>query len=368
MNRPTLLSALCLLVMLGCDHRGAAQTQTAHVPAPPAATAEKRAPRNLAIFLFEGVQIIDYTGPYEVLGHATADGRTPMFNVYTVAEKAGPLTTAMGMTVVPRYTFADMPKADVLLLPGGNVGPQLNNAVVIRWVQETTKQAEHVLSVCNGAFYLGKAGLLDGLTATTFHGLIDPLQALAPKARVVRDQRFVDNGKIITSAGLSSGMDGALHLIEKLAGRGVAQQMALDLEYNWQPDTPYARASFADRHLRKMLGREGFTLPEGTGWTVLAQQGGRDAWEKAWEVRLDTTAPELLKLVDAKLAQSWTKIAPATAQTTGGAVRSVWRFADETGQNWHAVAEVQPLPDTRATFKLAIRLARADATANAAGN
>ncbi|HEX8071280.1 MAG TPA: DJ-1/PfpI family protein [Pyrinomonadaceae bacterium] len=371
MKRLNLLPALCLLVLLGCDQRGAAQTQKAHVPAPPAAAnaaaaARRPATRNLAIFIFDGVQIIDYTGPYEVLGHApTPDGRAPLFNIYTVAAKPGPVTTNMGMTVVPRYSFAEMPKADVLLLPGGNVEPSMNDPAVVRWVQEQTKEAEYVMSVCNGAFFLGKAGLLDGLTATTFHGLIDQLQTLAPKARVVRDQRFVDNGKIITTAGLTSGMDGALHLIEKYVGRGRTQEVALALEYNWQPDVPYARASFADRYLRKVLGREGFKLPEGTGWTVLWQQGGRDAWEKTWEVRLNTTAPELLKLIDAKLAEGWTKVAPAAARAEGGAARSAWRFTDEAGQNWQAFAEVQPVPDAPATFKLSIRLARAAAGANA---
>lgn len=311
--------------------------------------------RNLAIFIFEGVQIIDYTGPFEVLGQAH-DGSTPLFNVYTVAEKAGPITTAMGMTVVPKYSFADMPKADVLLLPGGRVRPHLENPKVIKWVQDTSGNAEYVMSVCNGAFYLGKAGLLDGLSATTFYGLIDQLKVLAPKANVVRDQRFVDNGKIITTAGLSSGIDGALHLIERVAGRGRAQEVALNLEYNWQPDITYARASFADRYLRKMLGAEGFKLPEGTGWTVLSQKGGKDAWEKNWQVRLETTAPELLKIIDAKLSESWTRTS-GVANRDGA--KSLWRFSDEEGKEWSAVAEVEPIAGSANTLHLRVMLARA---------
>jgi len=142
--------------------------------------------RNLAIFVFDGVQIIDYTGPFEVLGQAH-DGKKKIFNVYTVGEKAGPITTNMGMTVTPKYSFADMPKTDILVLPGGNVDPGLDNPKVIKWVQDTAANAEFVMSVCNGAFYLGKAGLLDGLNATTFYGLIDELKTLAPKAHVVKD-------------------------------------------------------------------------------------------------------------------------------------------------------------------------------------
>ncbi|HEV2860628.1 MAG TPA: DJ-1/PfpI family protein [Pyrinomonadaceae bacterium] len=326
------------------------------VASQPAAGAQG-APRNLAIFIFDGVQIIDYTGPYEVLGQAH-DGRRKLFNVYTVAEKPGPVTTNMGMTVVPKYTFDDMPKTDVLVLPGGRVGPHMENAKVIKWVQETASRAEYVMSVCNGAFYLGKAGLLDGLQATTFYGMIDDLKELAPKARVVSDQRFADNGKIITTAGLSSGIDGALHLVERVAGRGYAQEVALNMEYNWQPDSGYARASFADRHLRKIVGRGGFKLPEGAGWTVLGQRGGRDEWEKEWEVRLATTPEALLKIVDAKLAEGWAK-APSRA-AAGGAARTLWKFTDEEGKAWNAVSRVEPSKGTPGAFKLSIRLARGD--------
>jgi putative intracellular protease/amidase len=336
------------------DAQTTSPAQRAVLAAPP-----KVVVRNLAIFIFDGVQIIDYTGPFEVLGQAH-DGEKKIFNIYTVAEKAGPITTNMGMTVVPKYSFADMPKTDVLVLPGGNTQPGLDNPRVIKWVQDTSANAEYVMSVCNGAFFLGKAGLLDGLTATTFYGLIDPLRELAPKAHIVTDQRFVDNGKIITTAGLSSGIDGALHLIEKIVGRGRAQEVALNLEYNWQPDVPYARASFADRHLRKVLGREGFKLPEGAGWTVLGQRGSKDDWEKNWQVRLDATAPELLKIVDAKLAEGWTKVS-STAER--GGAKTLWKFADEDGKQWNAVAAVEPTAGVSGSFNLRVTLSRAESAA-----
>lgn len=325
-----------------------------------ASVATQKVPvRNLAIFIFDGVQIIDYTGPFEVLGQAH-DGEKKIFNIYTVAEKAGSITTNMGMTVTPKYTFADMPKTDVLVLPGGDTRAGLANPKVIKWVQDTAANAEYVMSVCNGAFYLGKAGLLDGLSATTFYGLIDPLRELAPKARIVTDQRFVDNGKIITTAGLSSGIDGALHLIEKIVGRGRAQEVALNLEYNWQPDVPYARASFADVHLRKVLGREGFKLPDGAGWTVLGQRGGKDDWEKNWQVRLDATAPELLKIVDDKLAEGWTRVSGATER---GGAQTLWKFADADGKQWTAAAVVEPTAGPANSFHLRISLARAETAA-----
>ena len=365
-----LLKAYALLtaaLFLGCALNVETTGQTAATPGQSSAAAapqpKKTANLNLAVFIFEGVQIIDYTAPFEVFGQAHV-GREHLFNIYTVAEKEGPLTTAMGMTVVPKYTFANMPKAEVLLLPGGGVGPHLDNPKVIRWVQETAAGADHVISVCNGAFYLGKAGLLDGLTATTFYGLIDELKTLAPKAKVVSDRRFVDNGKIVTTAGLSSGIDGALHLVEKLAGRGRAQEIALNLEYNWQPDVPYARASFADRHLRKLIGRRGFELPDGTDWKVLGQQGGTDRWEKNWEVKTSLAAAELLKLVDTRLAEGWSKLPHTDASAAATDTR--WKFADEEGKNWNARSLVQPAG--AGTYKLTIRLARSDVAAQAQVN
>ncbi len=356
------LALFLLTTLISCAFITPTCSQAAQAP-PATATPQPAAPRNLAIFLFDGVQIIDYTGPFEVFGQAR-DNDKRLFNVFTVAAQPGPITTNMGMTVVPKYTFADMPKADVLMLPGGNVGPQLGNTKIIKWVQDTAATAEFVMSVCNGAFYLGKAGLLDGLTATTFYGLIDELKVLAPKARIVTDQRFVDNGKIITTAGLSSGIDGALHLVERLAGRGRAQETALNMEYNWQPDSGYARASFADRHLRKMLGREGFKLPDGTGWKVLWQQGSKDNWQKDWEVRLDAPAADLLQHIDTKLAESWTKI-PATKTAHGSTTQSRWKFTDEAGKQWSALAQVQPVSGAPNTYKLTIKLARADSAASA---
>lgn len=350
-----LITFAAAALLLGCTTRAGTAAQA------PEAAKKKTADLNLAIFIFDGVQIIDYTAPFEVLGQARVEGGH-LFNIYTVAEREGPITTAMGMTVVPKYTFADMPKADVLLLPGGDVDPHLGNPKVIKWVQETAAGADHVLSVCNGAFYLGKAGLLDGLTATTFYGLIDELRALAPRAKVVTDRRFADNGKIVTTAGLSSGIDGALHLVEKLAGRGKAQEIALNLEYNWRPDVPYARASFADMHLLRLLGRHRFRLPEGTSWKVLGQQGGADRWEKNWEVRTALAAPELLKLVDARLAEGWSKLPAADASASATETR--WKFTDGEGRAWLARSLVRPRA-AAGTYTLTIRLALREVAAQA---
>lgn len=346
-----LIGIIGIVMMVKVD----AQQSATQKDAPP----KKVEPRNLAIFIFDGVQIIDYTGPYEVFGQAHDRGEH-LFNVYTIAEKPDAITTNMGMTVTPKYTFDNAPKPDIIVLPGGNVPAHMNKPKVVKWVQESASQSEYVMSVCNGAFYLGKAGLLDGLSATTYYGLIDELKTLAPKAKIVNDQRFVDNGKIITTAGLSSGIDGALHLVEKIAGHGKAQEIALNMEYNWQPDSGYARASFADRHLRRAMGPKGFDIPDDAGWKALDQKGGRDNWEKNWEVRIDSSAPDLLKIIDARLSESWSKLNSTNAH---GTVKSAWKFTDEDGKTWSAVSSIRPLDGQKGSYKLTITLARGDSSA-----
>ena len=202
------------------------------------------AARKVAILIFDGVQIIDYTGPYEVFGEAG-------LQVFTVATSASRITTNMGMKVTPDYALDDAPLADVLLIPGGGVVDTQQDPRVLKWIQERSKKAQYVISVCNGAYILAKTGLLDGLTATTTAGLIDGLAAVAPKVKVVRNQRYVDNGKFITTAGLSSGIDGALYVISKLFGKAQAQLVALGMEYDWRGDSNYARANLADRQITR---------------------------------------------------------------------------------------------------------------------
>jgi putative intracellular protease/amidase len=312
---------------------------------------KERPPRNLAILIFPGVQIIDYTGPWEVFGHAFADD-APVFRIYTVAEKIEPITTAMGMSVNPAFTLATAPKPDVLVVPGGNVEPQLDNGAVIAWLRSSARGAEVVLSVCNGAFFLAKAGLLDGLEATTFAGLIDELKAAAPKTRVVSDKRFVDNGKIVTAAGLSSGIDGALHVIEKLCGKGTAQVAALSLEYDWRPDSGYARASLADRHLRPA-----FAAMHGFSRSVLRHEGTRDRWETSWKVQTDAGAVFVLDRLDRAFgsATNWVR---GRRGDSRGVATSAWSLRDSDGGRWVETTRVESVKEEKG-YRVTVAVARA---------
>ncbi|MEK6299642.1 MAG: DJ-1/PfpI family protein [Acidobacteriota bacterium] len=327
-------------------------------------TRQVKGTRNLAILIFEGVQIIDYTGPYEVFGGVYVDGARA-FNVYTVSEKTDAITTAMGMSVNPKYSFENAPKPDVLLIPGGGgskpgapgVGGVLANPRTIKWVADNAKDAELVMSVCNGAFIIHKAGLLEGLTATTTAGLIDLLAETAKNTKVVRDKRFVDNGKVITAAGLSSGIDGALHVVEKLFGRGQAQMSALGIEYNWDPESKYARAALADRYMRFV-----YDVQDAT---PVSREGTTDRWENKWLVAGES-ASEILGIVNDSLANAKTYGPPMKSkwarQDAGDkdATKSLWKFTDENAKTWTGVASVQPVQGETKKFLLSVRIARND--------
>lgn len=201
--------------------------------------ADKQQPRtvkrNVAIFIHEGVELLDFSGPGEVF--AAADRRRA-FNVYTVALTEAPILSQGFLTVKPQYTIFNCPAPDILVLPGGDTRIPLGEPQVIEWIKKTSERAEIMMSVCTGAFLLARAGLLDGREATTHWGSIDELKRVAPATTVHTNRRFVSSGGIITSAGVSAGIDGALHVVDRLLGRDVSLSTARYMEYLWQPENP----------------------------------------------------------------------------------------------------------------------------------
>ncbi|MBD2755288.1 DJ-1/PfpI family protein [Spirosoma sp. BT704] len=187
--------------------------------------------RNVAIFIHNGVEILDFAGPSEVF--ASTEG----FAVYTVSLTKEPVISQGFIKIIPTYSLTDCPKPDIVVLPGGKTGPFIENKPLIDWIKHTATQAEVMLSVCTGAGLLAKAGLLDGKQATTFHSYIESLQRATPNAKILANTRFVDNGQIITTAGVSAGIDGALHVVAKLKGQAIAHQTARYMEYDkWKPE------------------------------------------------------------------------------------------------------------------------------------
>jgi transcriptional regulator GlxA family with amidase domain len=193
--------------------------------------------RNVAILIFKDVELLDFTGPFEVLSVTGRQDDSSPFNVYTVAEKSEPIKTRNQLSVNPQYTIHNCPQPDILLLPGGQgTRREMNNPTLINWIKECSEKAELVLSVCTGALLLAKAGLLEGLKATTHQSAIELLKKLAPNTTIQTDKPFVDNGKMILSAGIATGIDMSLYVVAKLLGEERALQTALYMEYDWKPE------------------------------------------------------------------------------------------------------------------------------------
>lgn len=193
----------------------------------------------IAFYLQDGVEVLDFAGPMEVFSYAG-------FRVYTVSLTKEPITSQGILTVLPDYSLQEAPPADILAFFGGNGLNTARTPELIEWVK-SRRNIDYYFSVCTGAFILGEAGLLDGQTVTTFHRAIDDLKRMYPAAHVRSDVRFVDNGRVITTAGISAGIDGALHLVQKILGREKAADIARQMEYDkWQPDEGLVTEAAAD--------------------------------------------------------------------------------------------------------------------------
>ncbi len=198
--------------------------------------------RTVGILLFDDVEVLDFAGPFEVFSVAgRRDGSYP-FDVFTIAERTRPIAARNFLKVIPKHSFESFPKIDVLVVPGGfGTRREMLNQKVLDWVKEQAALAEIVLSVCTGALILGRAGLLDGLNATTHHGAVNLLKEIAPAAIIQADRRVIDNGKFVIAAGVSSGIDAAFYVIARLLGEPVAREAADYIEYPLSlPDTTVA--------------------------------------------------------------------------------------------------------------------------------
>jgi putative intracellular protease/amidase len=318
-------------------------------------------PPKVAILLFNAAEIIDFAGPWEVFG-------TAGLLVHTVAERVEPLTMVFGQKVVPDYTFENSPKADVLLVPGGGVwnDAAIGNPKLIQWIQTKSKDVMYVMSVCTGAFLLQKAGLLIDRTVTSTYGMIEDLQT--PQTRVVYDQRFVESGNLITTAGLSSGIDGALHLVSKMLGPGKAQSVALGMEYRWDPNSQYARASMADRFLPDGLAY-GKPKVKGLEASMISTAGDTDRWEAKILVSEPHSSGEIVTLMRDRIGANTARggmfkpvphirgpvnVSPASANDS----RIKWKFTDDLGRGWDGSGMVEPAPDDKGKFILTLSIAR----------
>ena len=187
---------------------------------------------NTAILIFDDVEVLDFAGPFEVFSVTNELNDYSLLNVYTVAKIKAPVKARNGLSVNPDYGINDAPIPDILIIPGG-IGTRqlLHQDDVLYWIKVSAHSADKVLSVCTGALLLAKIGLLDGLRSTTHNSAFELLAEIAPNTEIDCSARFIDNGNVITSAGISAGIDMSLHVIEKFYGFEVAQNTAAYMEY-----------------------------------------------------------------------------------------------------------------------------------------
>lgn len=191
--------------------------------------------RNVAILIFDEVEVLDFCGPFEVFSVTGRRDNSNPFHVFTLAEKPEPVTARNGLSVNPQFTLDNCPEIDILVVPGGfGTRKEMHNIALINWIKKESQPAELVISICTGALLLAKAGLLNGLTATTHHGAIELLKKVAPATQIDTTKRFIDNGKIIVSAGISAGIDMSLYVVAKLLGDVQAEETARYMEYDWK--------------------------------------------------------------------------------------------------------------------------------------
>ncbi|MEL6158726.1 MAG: DJ-1/PfpI family protein [Cyanobacteria bacterium J06627_32] len=197
---------------------------------------------NVAILIFNDVEVLDFCGPFEVFSVTGQQGKTAPFNVYTVAEYS-PVSARNNLSINPNYTLENCPQPDILVIPGGGgrradgtgygTRKEMDNQPLLDWINKRHLHSECVLSVCTGALILAKAGLVEGIAATTHHGAFDELRQVAPNAEIRESDRVVDSGKIVFSGGISAGIDAAFYLVAKLLGRETALATAAYMEYDW---------------------------------------------------------------------------------------------------------------------------------------
>ena len=220
---------------------------------------------NVAVFLYDNMELLDFAGPTEVFA------ATRGFNVYSVSVDGQPLecnqTGKILNKITPDYSMQNAPVPDVVIFPGGGTGPISENPLVLQWVKDIAAKGTFLMSVCTGASVLANTGLLAGKNITTWYGFIPSLQSSHPELKVLENTRFVDNGIYLTTAGVSAGIDGALHLVSRIKGLDVAKATARYMEYDkWNPGQ--GRIDVKNEVIeqirnQKLMEKTAFVIPEG---------------------------------------------------------------------------------------------------------
>lgn len=189
---------------------------------------------SVGILLFNEVEVLDFAGPFEVFSTTTDANGEHLFDVHTVSQDGKLISARNGLKVQPDFSFENHPCFDIVIVPGGYGAEhiEINNITVIEWIKQQQIETQFMTSVCTGAFLLAKAGVLNGLKATTHWADLERLQDEFPQISVRRHVKFVDEGRILTSAGVSAGINMSFHLIRRLYSKEIAIKTAQRMEYD----------------------------------------------------------------------------------------------------------------------------------------
>lgn len=233
-----LVAVLATCVSCGSGDRDAAVGERGPEVVARPAPEPLEAPLRAGFLVLEGVYNTELTAPYDLFHHTPFHTEpNPGIEVFTVSPDGEPITTFEGLVLVPDYGFADAPPIDILVVPSaeGNMGRDLEDAVLIDWVRRTGEDARWVISLCDGAFLLAKAGLLDGHAATTFPGDQDRFAEMFPTIDLKREPSFVHDARMLTSQGGAKSFDVALYLVDHVFGESVATGVGRGLIIPWPP-------------------------------------------------------------------------------------------------------------------------------------
>lgn len=246
----------------------------------------------VGILIFNMADVMDVSGPISVFEHAG-------LNVVTFAKTADPVRIGMTLELKPDYTIENLPEVDILVFPGGGMAESNpGDKDIVNLIKGRYDATDVLFSVCSGAFFLGEAGVLDHQRATTFASMIPMLAEQFPGAIVLDDVKYTDNGKIVTSAGLSSGIDAAFHVVAKFYGIGRAQDIANHMEYPWKRANDYARSQLADNFILDIRSIVALFSKE-----YFYSQGDYNQWEYRYAITDQIKSSRILNLIQQELGK-----------------------------------------------------------------
>lgn len=296
----------------------------------------------VAILIYDGVQIIDHAAPWEVLGQYSLN------EVFTVAKDTTPITTFMGMRVLPSYGFGDHPLPDVVVIPGGDAGDARADPEVIEWIRRHAGASHYVLGICSGAMLLAEAELLEGRRATTFYNLLDDLADEHPGTTVVEDDLVVEDGKYLTTTG--TGIEGALRVLELLHGEPWARVVKLNMEFQPLPDSARTpRVRLADMNLPTGIYGD-FPWREAE---LAVYEGDESRWTMAWRFGDGDIGTLAAAIATSLREEGWTAAGDDAAAATDRWL-SEWRLTGRDGEPWTGQVALRRTDDERVELEVRV--------------